>query len=196
MNDDPRLVDSVAELARRIVARPIPQRSSCRIVAVDGPGGAGKSTLAGRLAAALGGIPVVPTDDFATWDEPLGWWPDFVESVLGPLASGARVRYSSSAWPGRPPAVVEFGPCTLAIVEGVSSGRRDFAPFLSSLVWVEAPRPLRLARGLERDGAGAAAQWQSWIAAEDEYFAVHEPDRHADFVVDGAADLPEEQVPD
>jgi len=97
---------------------------------------------------------------------------------------------------GPPSRLVEFGPCTRAIVEGVSSGRRDFAPFLSSLVWVEAPRPLRLARGLERDGADAAAQWQSWIAAEDEYFAVHEPDRHADFVVDGAADLPEEQVPD
>jgi cytidylate kinase len=34
-----------------------------RLVAIDGPGGAGKSVFAARLAKALGGVPVVEIDD-------------------------------------------------------------------------------------------------------------------------------------
>ncbi len=54
------------QIARLPVRRPL-------LVAVDGPGGAGKSTFAERLSLALGGAPVVPTDDFASADAPLGW---------------------------------------------------------------------------------------------------------------------------
>lgn len=46
-----------------------------RLVAVDGPGGAGKSTFADRLAAAAGGAPIIHTDDFASADNPIDWWP-------------------------------------------------------------------------------------------------------------------------
>jgi cytidylate kinase len=38
----------------------------CRVVAIDGPGGAGKSTLAAQVAVVLH-AQVVCTDDFATW---------------------------------------------------------------------------------------------------------------------------------
>jgi hypothetical protein len=40
-----------------------------RLVAVDGPGGAGKSTFARALSEAAGGAPVIHTDDFAADDE-------------------------------------------------------------------------------------------------------------------------------
>ena len=45
-----------------------------RIVAVDGPGGAGKSSLSEWLAGELD-APIVHTDDFASWDNPTSWWP-------------------------------------------------------------------------------------------------------------------------
>ena len=83
------------ELVASIRERPGP----VRIVAIDGPGGSGKSTFAALLAAALGGAPVVPTDDFASWDHPLDWWPRMLDQVIEPLARGERGRYQRYDWP-------------------------------------------------------------------------------------------------
>src|SRR5581483_451093 len=38
------------------------------------------------------------------------------------------------------------------VIEGVTSARNRIAPLLSLAVWVEAPRDLRLQRGVQRDG--------------------------------------------
>src|SRR5215212_9991964 len=72
------------QLLARIRGASAPAGMSTRIVAVDGPGGAGKSTLAAALAAELD-APVVHTDDFASWDNPLDWWPRAIHQVLEPL---------------------------------------------------------------------------------------------------------------
>jgi uridine kinase len=60
------LVDSVRTSARR-------EAMPTRIVAIDGCGGAGKSTLARQLAAALDGAPIIPNDDFANRDNQFDW---------------------------------------------------------------------------------------------------------------------------
>lgn len=78
-----------SELAELIRARPEP----VRLVAIDGPGGAGKSTFASLLAHELGGAPVVHTDDFATAENPINWWPRLREQVIEPLATGGAARY-------------------------------------------------------------------------------------------------------
>jgi hypothetical protein len=60
-------------------------------VAIDGRGGSGKSTLAARISA-RGGAFIVHTDDFASWENPVDWWPRLVEQVLRPLAGGEIPR--------------------------------------------------------------------------------------------------------
>lgn len=72
-----------------------------RIVAIDGRGGAGKSTLAARLSELLGGAPVVHTDDFASWDNPIDWWPELLAQVLEPLARGDAASFVPGAGRGR-----------------------------------------------------------------------------------------------
>src|SRR5919198_4305966 len=110
-----------AELAAAIRARP-PRCGPVRLVAIDGPGGAGKSTFAVRLARALGGVPVVPTDDFASWDNPLDWWARLEAQVLEPLAGGRPVRWRAYDWSRR-----QFGDwrelpsSDVVLLEGVSS---------------------------------------------------------------------------
>jgi hypothetical protein len=47
-------------------------------IAIDGRGGSGKSTLAKLLSEWLD-AQVVRTDDFASWDNPLDWWPLAIE---------------------------------------------------------------------------------------------------------------------
>jgi len=49
-----------------------PVGMTTRIIAIDGPGGAGKSSLAEHLAHELD-APIVHTDDFASWDNPIEW---------------------------------------------------------------------------------------------------------------------------
>ncbi|GAA3159667.1 4-amino-4-deoxychorismate synthase [Planomonospora alba] len=175
----PGLAATIRELA--------PSCGPVRIVAVDGPGGSGKTTFAGRLARALG-CQVVHSDDFPVpWDEPPEAWFTHVEDqVLGPLAAGEPGRYRRYDWVrGVFAERVEVPVAPVLLLEGVSTARRT-AP-VSYVVWVEAPRELRLARALARDGAALAPQWRTWMRAEDEWFATDGTRARADLLVDGAA---------
>src|SRR5581483_11397082 len=79
------LSDAAALVVQRARAVTAPAPMQSRVVAIDGPGGAGKSVLAAKVAAALN-AQVVCTDDFASWERPLEWWPRLIEQVLGPLS--------------------------------------------------------------------------------------------------------------
>ncbi|MFI5046667.1 MAG: uridine kinase [Acidimicrobiia bacterium] len=191
MSDDGAFWLSLTDLRERIdaVAPGIP----VRIVAIDGPGGAGKTTLATRLAEVLDGAPIVHTDDFASWDVPLDWWPRLLEQVLEPLAAGASARYQRYDWSTEQLADwVELPVTRWMVLEGVSASRAAFRPFLSYAIWVETPRALRLARGLARDGDDELERWQQWMADEDAYIEREQPAEHVDVVV--AGDAPHERV--
>jgi uridine kinase len=145
-------VETFAALAARILARPA-QCGPVRLVAIDGPGGAGKSTFAARLADALGQVRVVHTDDFASWDNPLNWWPRLEQQVLQPLGAGRTGRFQRYDWDRRALAEWHEVPAVgVLILEGVSSARRAVAERLTYVVWIQADPEVRLRRGLERDG--------------------------------------------
>src|SRR5215469_1583107 len=105
-----------------------PEGVKTRIIAIDGPGGAGKTTLAAWLEAALPATAVIHTDDFASWDNPINWWPALVELALRPLAAGTVAHYQPTAWGGeaRSPIVIE--PAGPVLLEGVSAARSAFRP--------------------------------------------------------------------
>lgn len=159
-----------------------------RVIAIDGPGGAGKSSLAHYLAHELD-APIVHTDDFASWDNPLEWWPQLIEKVLRPIAAGQSARYGPTSWggPANPQVVIE--PCNFVLLEGVSASREAFRPFLAFSIWVETPRNVRLRRGLLRDGEQARADWDRWMAEEDAYVELEQPAARADLVLRGDVDL-------
>ena len=158
-----------------------------RLVAIDGQGGAGKSTFALRLSRRAGAAPIVHTDDFASQEEPLEWWPRLLEQVIRPLASGGEGYFQRYDWVHRRLAewvVVERSP--IVIVEGVSAGRREWSEYLAYTVFVSTSPSRRLQRGLARDGEQMRAQWLSWMAAEDRHFAEDHAMDHAELVVNGA----------
>jgi len=159
-----------------------------RVVAVDGPGGAGKSSLALWLAQRLD-APVIHTDDFASWENPVEWWPQLIELALKPLAAGRPARYRPTRWGGEERTPVLIEPTDVVILEGVTASREAFQPYLAYSIWIETPRQLRLQRGLERDGADSRAQWEQWMEAEDRYIERERPAERADLVLGGGKDL-------
>ncbi|CAN5177258.1 hypothetical protein BH11ACT5_BH11ACT5_00720 [soil metagenome] len=170
------------DLAR--VARP-PQGVLTTILAIDGLSGAGKSTLAAALGDELSAT-LVHTDDFSRWDLPLDWWPRMLEQVLLPLAHGQDARFQRWDWERGQLAEWHTVPAGgTVIVEGVSSSREVFRRYLAASVWVDTPRDLRLARGLERDGQQAAPLWAAWMAAEDAWVALENPRASASLIVEG-----------
>lgn len=159
-----------------------------QIIAIDGLGGAGKSTLADWLAARLDAA-VIHTDDFASWEDPIDWWPRLKELVLEPLAAGRPARYEPTRWGGDAREPVRIEPSGTVIVEGVTASREAFRRYVAYSIWIETPRDLRLRRGLERDGEAARAAWIRWMEAEDRYVADERPAERADVVVPGDHDL-------
>lgn len=70
-----------------------------KIVGIDGPSGSGNSTLAGKLAPLLN-APIIPIDDFVSWNNFAGWWPRFGQQVLDPPLNGHPARYQQRDWEG------------------------------------------------------------------------------------------------
>jgi uridine kinase len=184
------LVVRYADLAAQIMSVP-PSCGPVRLVAIDGPGGAGKSTFADRLGNALGGVQIIHTDDFASWDVPIEWFPRLLAQVIGPLSAGRPGRYQRYDWVRRDlPEWHDVPPEPVVLIEGVGSARIALADRLAFAVWVETPAQLRLARGIDRDGEGLRAFWHSWIAAENAHYGVDLTRERANLIVDGAPTLP------
>jgi len=177
-------VHKFADLAQLILTRPEP----VRLVAVDGPGGAGKSTFAARLAAgATAPSTIVHTDDFASWDVPIDWWPKMLSQVIEPLVNGEVGQFRPFNWSTGSHMESQTVPRDpLVIIEGVSAGRSEWSHHLSYSIWIETGRTERLRRGLERDGEDMEGQWKKWMAEEDSFFKSDNPLERADLIVDGS----------
>jgi uridine kinase len=170
-------------LATRLRTLP-PSCGPVRLIAVDGHAGSGKSTFAGRLAEALGGAPVVHTDDLATHDELFSWSGRFREQVLAPLFRGERARYGVYDWVRREfTGERELAPAPVVVVEGVGAGRRALRPYLACLLWMELPDEDSWERGQLRDGPELSGFWGGWIPAERAHFAADPSRPYADLLV-------------
>lgn len=166
-----------------------PRLGDVRLVVVDGPAGSGKTTLAAALADALGGAPVVPMDDLYE-----GWagllpavWDRLRTQVLDPVARGGSARYRRYDWDaGKFDGWVDVPRHAALVVEGVGAAALPVDPVASLRVWVEAPRDVRLARGLARDGEALRTEWLRWADLEAAHFAADRTRQRADVLVDRA----------
>lgn len=100
------MVEAYADLAQEILGRPV-RLGRSRLVAVDGPSGAGQTVFAGRLAGAVAAAlgvaapapPVVRTDDLLHgWADQFTFWPRLDDWVLSLLWAGRPGK--ASARPG------------------------------------------------------------------------------------------------
>lgn len=176
-------MNDLAVHARGLCSLP-PSCGPVRLIAVDGHAGSGKSTFAGRLAAALGGAPVLRLDDLATHEELFAWTHRLRSQVLEPLSRGESARYAPYDWTDRrfgPPRTLD--PAPVMLVEGVGAGRGAVRPFLAGLLWIEGDSETSWERGRHRDGPGLSEFWDGWTVAERRHFAEDPSHPFADWVI-------------
>ncbi|MFJ2177519.1 hypothetical protein ACIOHE_32070 [Streptomyces sp. NPDC087851] len=164
-------MDDLTAVAARLRALP-PSCGPVRLIAVDGHAGSGKSTFAARLAAALGGAPVLRLDDVASHEELFAWVPRLTAQVIEPFTRGATARYTPYDWTLRrftAPRALPAAPVVL--MEGVGAGRRALRPYLAGLFWMERGAEESWERGRRRDGEAQSAFWDGWTVAETRHFA-------------------------
>jgi uridine kinase len=174
---------TAADVLAHALAHPA-RLGSGRLVCIDGPAGSGNTTRATEVAA-LGEAKVVRMDDLYP-----GWGGLFdvdreVLPLLRPLADDMTGYYRRFDWAdGEYRETHHVDPAPLLLLEGVGSGNRSWRDLVTTLVWVEAPPEIRLARGLARDGESQRAHWLQWMQDEERLFAEQDTRAHADLVLD------------
>ena len=174
------------DAALLIISEAPPRCGSTKVVAVDGPSGAGKTDFGALLAQRLPGAELLHMDDlYAGWDGLPRAVTDLNRQVLAPLARGEPAAYRRWDWDRSSYAGWHRLPATeLLIVEGVGSGANPGWQLESVLVWLEADRDERFRRGISRDGETYLPHWQQWAALEEALFAADGTRGRADLVID------------
>ena len=108
------------------------------IVAVDGRGGAGKTTLTSMLVSASPGAQVLHIDD-VDWNEPLYQWDHLLVTALGELHRAGSLDFTPPAWHrhGREGSIVVPAGAPFVIVEGTGAGMRAVVDLIDVHIWVQ-----------------------------------------------------------
>ena len=163
------------------------------IIALDGFGGAGKSTLAKELKEALGSACVVEVDDFFM----IGVESDADKSnfdrerlrqqVLIPLRSGRPAAYQRVLWPNDELSdFINVPDVDYIILEGVSSFHPDIAEYVDYKIWLDISGEEAKQRMIHRDRAQGEEHgelWDHWTDSYQMYKDLHQPEKQADLVV-------------
>ncbi len=186
--------------------------ASVAIVAIDGYGASGKSTIADHLCAATGAS-LVRTDDFFLPTErqpragaggkaggagepalgeasrPLVSFYDLTRlraEALELLSAGHEAVFNAFDWDTGAISgrLTRVEPADLVLVEGVCSSAPELSDLVDRAIFVDTPEPDRLRR---LEGRIAPQDWDwDWLAAEKHYFSATRPMTSFDLVIRGS----------
>jgi uridine kinase len=159
------------------------------IIAIDGPAGAGKTTLASNIHLAL--YPnftstIIHMDDlYNGWEKALSVELTEVLSYIAQAHSQSQpISLSKFNWADSTFSPAEaIDDAQLIILEGVGSGQGAIREYLSALIWIDIDESKGLSRVLERDGEGIRNQMQKWLVTQEQHFALEKTENAADFVL-------------
>lgn len=159
------------------------------IIAIDGAAGAGKTTLAEHLSAALSlkyKVRVIHMDDLYN-----GWENAFDHNLTNALITAStshhkgekfslsRYNWSASSF-SQPEEVPQ---ADLLIFEGVGSSQTAVRPYLTASIWIEIERNKGFQRVISRDGVAISNEMNNWLDLQEEHFRHEGSEKAADFVL-------------
>jgi len=175
-----QLIEALAEITRA-VDQPI--------IAIDGPAGAGKTTLASTLSLALSpqmSTTVIHMDElYPGWENALG---DELTKTLTWLTSCHKAKkpllYSSFNWIAN-----EFNPpkshvsTQLLILEGVASAQLPIEESLATSIWLDLDPEIGFRRVIERDGENISLEMKKWLVTQEQHFAADRTKERCEFLL-------------
>jgi uridine kinase len=164
------------------------EKKSNLVIAIDGPAGAGKTTLAGEIAQAFSGVEIIHMDDlYRGWLLTLG--PTLtreLQSIFIQLEEDGVVEYQKYDWVKHSLGeFISFGKPRVLVLEGVGAGQPSIAKDVDIQVWVEVPTEFGLERVLARDGQHIADEMEQFLEDQEAYFTTDRPKECADFLIPG-----------
>jgi uridine kinase len=159
------------------------------IIAIDGPAGAGKTTLAQTISLALAphvSTTVIHMDElYPGWEKALG--EDLTQTLHWLVTSHKAkqpLKYSSFNW-----ATNEFNDphsvdsTDLLILEGVGSAQRSIEDYLATSIWLDLDPFIGYARVIDRDGEKISAEMTQWLTLQEQHFAADQTKERCDFLL-------------
>jgi uridine kinase len=173
--------------------RNLEQSNKQLIVLIDGPAGAGKTTLATEIQKNFESVNVVHMDDlYDGWQSPIN--PDLYsriqKQIIEPHLNQNVSGYAVYDWVLQEFSTHRSLPVKrFLVVEGVGAAGNQMRSSADLIVFIEVPAVIGLSRVLIRDGDYLLNQMQAWQLMEFEYFQADKTKKAADFVIDGSLDL-------
>ena len=192
--------DRACSLVIEHLSKSLPPVGEVKILAIDGPAGAGKTTMAQALSLSLRNAPIVHMDQlYRGWDDALTPRVASIlrDQILTPISQSKTGSYRGWDWlKDREGERVTISGHSHLIVEGVGSAQRVMRPFASTMVWIDISTHLGLTRVLERDRdkvkdfALFENQMRSWQGREILHFEREETFQSVHLRFSGEAFIP------
>lgn len=162
-----------------------------KIICIDGPAGAGKTTLAGQLLRDFLDVNVVHMDDFYSgWNSPINAELSnrIINQVLNPHLENKQIQFRKYNWEkGEFDQAETLNPKKILVLEGVGAGKRDIRTYADLLIFVDIEPAKGIERVLARDGEKIAEQMENWKEIQANYFESENTKRAADSIIDGSS---------
>jgi len=175
-----QLIDALAEIAQG-VDQPI--------IAIDGPAGAGKTTLASTIFLALSphiSTTVIHMDElYPGWEGAIG---DELTKSLTWITSCHKAKkpllYSSFNWVANEFADPKSHPSTqLLILEGVASAQIAIDESLATSIWLDLDPLIGYQRVIDRDGEKISREMTQWLVMQEQHFAADRTKERCEFLL-------------
>ncbi len=166
-----------------------PRCGKAHVIAIDGPAGAGKTTLANELFLSLSlhhNVELIHLDEmYAGWDLALTkTLTETLSQVLETLSVGNMATYPIYDWTwGQFDSDRQIFPCDVLIIEGVGSAQKLVREFATATIWLDIDPEIGLRRVLDRDGNQIEEQMNRWQIRESEHFRADSTRENADFIL-------------
>ena len=159
------------------------------LIAIDGPAGAGKTTLAAKFERDLSlenSVSVIHMDDlYAGWENALGeQLTQKLKEIVEAFTSQNTFTISIFNWSSNSfDSFQTIEPTNILIIEGVGAGQKVVRDRGATVYWLDIEPSIGLERVLARDGIEIELQMRRWQIDQARFFESDLTRNHADHII-------------
>jgi len=166
-----------------------PKAGNTHIIAIDGPAGGGKTTLAMQISQALSSrfsIEVVHMDDlYNGWDGALGEnLTELLSKIIEAQKKSQNYLLPHFDWKtNKYSSPRDLKSPQILILEGVGSARAIVRNSATTTIWIEVDRTIGIQRVIARDGEAIQSHMKQWLVDQEIYFTSDKTRESAQFIL-------------